>query len=226
MREFVDTALSFPTMVFTITTIFFLGFWIVTTLIGAGVNSLDDFDFDFDSDADIDVDLDADVDLDVEGDSSNGLVRSALEFLGIAGMPILISVNLLSLFAWFISMVLVTVLGGGTLAWLLSIPVLIASFLIGGFLTGRIAKRFAYVFVPTTAARNKQFVGSGCTITTQRVTTNFGQAEVRDDEGGSLIVQVRCPKDNDLTAGDRALIFDLDSATGFFQVAPDKNLVP
>lgn len=228
MRDFLDTAFSFPTAVFTLSTIFFLGFWVVSTVVGAGLNSLDDVDFDFDSDVDVDVDFDADTDIELDSDGSGSLVQSALEFLGIAGMPLLISINLLSLFSWFVSLVAMTVLGGpdSTVGWLLGIPVLIGSFLVGGFITGRIAKRFAHVFVPTVALRRRQLIGTVCTITTQRVTADFGQAEVRDEEGGSLIVQVRCAKANELGSGDRALIFDLDVDSGVFQISPDKSLAP
>ena len=59
---------------------------------------------------------------------------------------------------------------------------------------------------------------------TDRVTAEFGQAEVRDDEGGSLLVQVRCRHDNDFRSGDRALIFDLDRDTGEFQISADRSL--
>jgi len=225
MQEFFDTALSFPAVVFTVSTIFFLGFWVVSTLMGAGMNALDDFDLDFDSD--VDVDLDADTDLDLEGDGG-GLLRGALAFLGITGMPLLISINLLSLFSWVFAMIAMTVLGGSdsAIGWLLGIPVLLGSFLLGGFLTGRIAKKFSHVFIPTLAIRKRQLVGKACTITTQRVTADFGQAEVRDEEGGSLLVQVRCAKANDLSAGDRALIFDLDADSGVFQISPDTSLAP
>ena len=224
MQQFFDTAFSFPAVVFTASTIFFLGFWTVSTVIGAGMNALDDFDLDFDADSDIEVDGGSDVDIDA--DSSGGLLRAALEFLGVTGMPLLISINLLSLFSWVIVMIGVTVLGGSdaSVGWLLGIPLLIGSFLAGGFLTGRLAKRFAHVFVPTQALRRRQLVGSVCTITTQSVTSTFGQAEVRDEEGGSLLVQVRCAKENDLRAGDRALIFDLDADAGIFQISPDRDL--
>lgn len=228
MREFLDLATSFPVVVFSISTIILLGFWVVSTLAGAGLNALDDFDFDFDSDTDIDLDVDVDSDLDLDSDSTGGLLRSALEFLGITGMPLLLALNLLSLFAWFISYVAMTLLGGSdsTIGWLLAIPVLVGSFLVSGFLTGRIAKRFAHVFVPTVALKHRELVGGVCTITTQRVTADFGQAEVRDDEGSSLIVQVRCAKENDLQAGDRALIFDLDKEAGIFHISADKSLAP
>lgn len=229
MREFADVALSFPTAVFTISTIFFLGFWVVTTLLGAGVNALDDLDFDLDAEVDVDVDLDTDVDTDLDADGDGGgFLRSALAFLGITGMPILISINLLSIFSWLISLIMMTIIGdvSGGVAVLVGLLVLGGSFLGGGFFTGRIARRFAHVFVPTLALRRRQLVGSACTITTQTVSAEFGQAEVRDDEGGSLIVQVRCAKANELGAGDRALIFDLDADTGVFHISPDKSLAP
>lgn len=228
MRDLVEAALSFPTVVFTITTIFFFGFWVVATLLGAGVNALDDLDFDFDTDVDADLDVDVDADVDVDSDGSGGLLRSALAFLGITGMPILISVNLLSIFSWLTSLIMMTIIGdvSGGAAVIVGLLVLGGSFLGGGFVTGRIAHRFAHVFVPTLAIRRRHLVGSACTITTQHVTAEFGQAEVRDDEGGSLIVQVRCAKANDLGAGDRALIFDLDADSGVFQISPDKSLAP
>lgn len=228
MREFLDLATSFPVVVFSISTIILLGFWVVSTLAGAGLNALDDFDFDFDSDTDVDLDVDVDSDLDLDSDSTGGLVRSALEFLGITGMPLLLALNLLSLFAWFISYVAMTILGGAdsTIGWLLGIPVLLGSFLLSGFVTGRLARKFAHVFVPTMALKQRELVGSVCTITTQRVSEDFGQAEVRDGEGGSLIVQVRCAKANDLQAGDQALIFDLDKEAGIFHISADKSLAP
>lgn len=224
MREFLDIATSFPVVVFSISTFILLGFWVVSTLAGAGINALDDLDLDLDAETDIDVDGD----IELDSDSTGGLVRSALDFLGITGMPLLLALNLLSLFAWFIAYVAMTILGGSdsTIGWILGIPVLIGSFLVSGFITGRIARKFAHVFVPTLAAKQREFVGSVCTITTQRVTATFGQAEVRDSEGGSLIVQVRCDKENDLQAGDRALIFDLDKTAGIFQISPDKSLAP
>lgn len=228
MREFLDTAASFPTVVFSVALIFFLGFWIVSTLMGAGLNALDDFDFDFDSDADVDLDIDVDADLDVEVDaaSSRSMLRGLLEFMGIAGMPLLLALNLIALFSWATSMLVMTVIGGvnGVVGIVVAIAVLLGSFIVGGFITGRIASRLSTVFRPTPALRHRELVGSTCTVTTSKVTADFGQAEVRDTEGSSLIVQVRCEKDNALGAGDRALIFDLDKETGVFHVSADTTL--
>lgn len=228
MQDFLDIAFSFPTVVFTVSTILFLGFWTVTSLIGAGADAFEDLDFDFDADTDIEIDPGIDTDLDVSGGSggSNSLLRSALEFLGITNMPLLLALNLESLFAWLTSVILMTILGGadGFLGGIVGIGVLIVSFLAGVFVTTRIGRRWAHVFRPTHALRQRELVGSVCTVTTERVSGEFGQAEVRDAEGSSLIVQVRCTKENDLTSGDRALIFDLDTDSGVFTISPDKSL--
>lgn len=215
MENVIETAVSFPAVIFTVSTLFFLGFWLATTLLGAGINSLDDFDFDFDGDVDTDIES--------AGENSGGLLRSSLEFLGITGMPILLALNLMSIFSWAAVMIALMVVGDrGGLA--VGVPLAIGAFLVGGFLTGRIANRFDNVFIPTPAIRRQQLVGRICTITTTKVTGTFGQAEVRDDEGGSLVIQVRAEGTNELTAGDRALIFDLDHDAGVFQVSADTGL--
>ncbi len=218
MSDVIDLAFSLPTIIFTISTVFFLGFWILTTVFGAGVDALDD----------LDIDLDADVDTDVEGGSSGGLLYSALEFLGIAGMPVLLALNLISIFAWGMSMTVMSIAGevSGAAAIATGLLVFFGSFLFGGLVTGRIAQRFSYVLQPTFAIKRRELVGKSCVLTTQRVTADFGQAEVRDDEGGSLIVQVRCPRSNTLGSGDRALIISLDADNGVFEISPDPNLVP
>lgn len=224
MQDFLDIAFSFPTVVYTVSTILFLGFWMLTSLIGAGADAFDDLDFEFDADTDIEIDTD----LDVGGGSggSNNLLRSALEFLGVTNMPLLLALNLESLFAWLTSVVLMTMLSGvdGVLGGAVGVVVLIVSFLAGIFVTTRIGRRWSHVFRPTHALRQRELVGSVCTVTTERVSGEFGQAEVRTADGDSLLVQVRCTKDNDLTSGDRALIFDHDTTSGVFTISPDKSL--
>lgn len=242
MGQFIDIIFSFPTIVFTISTVILLGFWTVMALFGAGMNALDDLDFDFDMDTDIEVDAgvgETDLDLDagtgeadagemVDSSGGGGLVRSLAHLLGLTSMPLLLALNLESLFAWLTSVVATAVLGhsDGTIALLGGLVILVASVAVGVAVTRAIGAQFAYVFTPTRALRQSELVGAVCEITTQRVTADFGQAEVRDAEGASLIVQVRCAKPNDLSSGDRALIFDLDSETGLFSVSPDRSLAP
>lgn len=221
MSEFTNNLVSFPAVIFTVSSLFFLGFWVVTTLIGSGFDSLGELDLDFDTDVDVDLDVDGGADLD--SDSGSGFLRSAMEFLGITGMPILLALNLLSIFAWALSMIAMTVIGevSGTSRLLIGLVVAAASLVGARFLTNRIATRLEPVFIPTRALRRGDLVGSTCTVTTLKVTDTFGQAEVRTAEGDSLVVQVRCDEANELTAGSRTLIFDVDEDSEIFRVSAD-----
>ena len=219
MQDFLDSAFSFPTVVYTVLSIFLIGFWTVTTLVGAGADALDDFDFDLDAETDVDMEVGG-------AESSTSLLRTALEFLGVGNMPLLLALGLESLVAWLTSIVLVTIIGdvSGLAGTIVGILILIGSLLLGIMVTAYIGRRYAHVFQPTYAAKQREFVGSICTITTDKVTASFGQAEVRDDEGGSLLLQVRCRPDNDYRSGDRALIYDLDRETGEFHISADRSL--
>lgn len=218
METFVDTALAFPTVVFTVLLVVSLGVWLVSTVFGAGFDALD-----------IDLPGDVDADVDVDGGEGGGLLRGAFDLLGITGMPVMLGLVLVSLTGWVASMLVMgTVFSDvdGLTLVVVGVAVLIASLVVASLVTGVVNRRYSHVFVPTLAMRNRDLVGRVCTVTTQRVSATFGQAEVRDDEGGSLLVQVRCQADNDLTAGDRVLIYDLESADGTFMVSPDRSIVP
>ena len=221
MQDFLESAFAFPTVIYTVLSIVLIGFWTLTTLIGAGADAFEDVDFDFDADTDVDLDVDVS-----GGAESTGLVRSALEFLGVGNMPLLLALGLESLLAWLTSIILVTLVGDvtGATGTVVNIAILIGSLLLGVWATTWFGRRYAHVFRPTHAAKQREFVGSVCTITTDKVTEGFGQAEVRDDEGGSLLLQVRCRHENDFRSGDRALIYDLDRETGEFHISADRSL--
>lgn len=223
MSEVLNAAVSFPAVIFTVTSVFFLGFWVVTTALGAGLDSLGDIDFD------VDTDVDVDVDAEVESDGgSGGLLRGVLEFLGITGMPVLLGVNLFSIFAWATAMIAQLLIGtdNSLTGVLVGIAILAVAVFAGRALAMRVGKHFDRAFVPSPAPRRRDFVGSLCIVTTQKVTPDFGQAEVRDGEGGSLIVQIRSDKPNNFTTGDQVLIFAVDDELGAFQVAPQPELGP
>ncbi|GAA2650107.1 OB-fold-containig protein [Paractinoplanes durhamensis] len=135
-----------------------------------------------------------------------------LDFAGLGGVPVSVPISLLVVFAWFGSLSGAEFLPG----WLALIGALIAAWLLT-----RIATVLIRRFGPlrTDASRN-DFLGRTCVIQTGRVTSTFGQAEVRADDGSSAIVQVRQAGDDDLHAGTVAVLYDYDSEGEFFWVVP------
>lgn len=208
MSDFLDAIVAWPTVVFTVLVGVSFGFWIVSTVLGFGLDSLD-----------------IDVDGDVDGDS--GSFGSFLDVFGLAGVPIVITLSLASLIGWFTSLVIMEIIGSRT-TWVLAslgLVVFVVSLLVGLVLAGFLAKPLAPLFVSVPAQKRADFVGRTCVVRTQKVTSSFGQAEVTDAEGATLLVQVRCDEPNDFGAGDEAIIFALDDEAEAFQITRDPDLV-
>lgn len=142
--------------------------------------------------------------------------------IGLGGVPVTVTVSVLTVVSWFVSLVGVVITDG--LATPLRVAVGIGVLLIAT-LAGLVAARLVVVplrrlYVTGGEASRDDFVGRECVIRTGRVTDDFGQAEVTAEDGSSAIIQVRQTGEHELTNGRRALIFDYDNNGEFFWVAP------
>ncbi|MEV6636878.1 hypothetical protein AB0M54_39700 [Actinoplanes sp. NPDC051470] len=153
----------------------------------------------------------ADPDTDVDsGEAGDG----PLAFVGLSGVPMSVVFSLLVLFAWFGS------LAGAELLtiplWIVLVAALVAAFIITRVLVALLAR----VWPNGPSASRADFIGLTCVIRTGTVTRTFGQAEVHAPDGSSAIVQVRQTGADTLTAGSRALLYDVDVEGEFFWVVP------
>lgn len=144
--------------------------------------------------------------------------------LGLGGVPVTVTVSVLSVVAWFVSLVGGLFLHGldlGTVVTvLLGVGVLVVAVVAGLFVARLVAAPLRKLYEPVGEASRVDFLGRECVIRTGRVTTDFGQAEVTAADGSSAIIQVRQTGEHELAAGGRALIFDYDMDGEFFWVAP------
>lgn len=153
----------------------------------------------------------ADPDTDVDsGEAGDG----PLAFVGLSGVPMSVVFSLLVLFAWFGS------LAGAELLtiplWIVLVAALVAAFIITRVLVALLAR----VWPQGPSASRADFIGLTCVVRTGTVTRTFGQAEVHAPDGSSAIVQVRQTGADQLTAGSRALLYDVDVEGEFFWVVP------
>ncbi len=183
---------SFPTVAYTIPLGVCLVFWLFG-LFGA----FDFFEFDVDSDVGF---------------------AGILATFGLAGVPITLSFSLLFLFAWTLTLCsaawLLPWLPGGIAYTMAGSAVLIISFVLAVYITGKITRPLSKLFVTHEARSNRSLLAKYCKITSMRVDESFGQATV-EDGGAGLIVSVRAATPNDFKKGDTALIYEYDQ---------DKNL--
>jgi hypothetical protein len=135
------------------------------------------------------------------------------------------------LFGWFFSLVLSDLtdswVAAGTGSFLLGLATAVVALVAASLLTSVAVRPLRRFFVVTTAAERRSLVGRLCRIRTGTVSGRFGQAELVDADGASLVLQVRAVDDNDLRAGDWALIYAYDDGDEVFLVdRADPELAP
>jgi hypothetical protein len=192
MSAFLAAVLSFPTVMFTVSLVLFL-LYATATLLGA---------------ADIEW-LDGLLGVDHVNDS---VLEGALNGLGVAGIPITIYGGVASVFAWLTSYTLDRFLVD---TLLIDSSIGIGSAVAGLLLASVALRPMKRVFVVADGPRRAEIVGRVCTIRSLKVSEEAGTAEV-----GDFIAEVRCFRDNELTLGSKAVVYDYDSDKGIYHVGP------
>jgi hypothetical protein len=160
---------------------------------------------------------------DGDGGHHSGGVWSGL---GLSKVPITISVSVIFLVCWCISLLGMhygsTVIGDG--AWVPGV-MLLGTLVVGIPLSGLIVRPLGGVFALREGKSNKEYVGHTCTITTGRVDDTFGQATVED--GGTVLeIPVRCDRPDVFARGHKALIIDFDTVREAYVVEPVADMLP
>lgn len=196
MASFLAAILAFPTVVFTVLVGLFL-LYALATLLGA-----------------LDIHwLDGVLGIDHAPDS---VFEGALNFLGVAGIPITIFGGVSSVFAWVTSIAATKFLPD-SLA--MSAAILVGSGIAGLVLGGMTVRPMRGIFNTAPAASRKGIVGKICTVRSLRVNETSGTAEVADG-GAGYIAEIRCFRENQLTLGSKAIVYDYDHKNDLYHVGP------
>lgn len=219
MSRLIDISFGFPTIIFTTLLLFSLGYWAIALIFGFA-------DFEVEAELDFESDMSGDVGgADGATDAGTSPINGLLRGLGIHYMPLPLAISVASLAGWALSLAGVWIFSAtGSAGVLLGLVLLLLSFAFGLVVAGRIGRILRPVFEVTPAVRYRDLIGRLCTVRTGRVDDAFGQAEVVDAEKSTHLVQVRCRIDNQLTAGQQALIVDVED-DGLFVVSPDVEAI-
>lgn len=208
MIDFLSAAFSFPTVLWTVPLVLALAYW---TLVMLGALDLDVLDA---------IDLGGEGELDAEGASGGGFLAA----VGLVGVPLTVSLSILALVGWGLTFAAVELLPRMGFGWLVDrvwggLLLVAAVAVVALALTAFAVRPLRPLMTTRLATEHEELIGHYCTITTLGVDERFGQAEVTDHEGATLLVQVRAATPNALRRGARGLLFDYDPASGSFQVA-------
>ncbi len=152
-----------------------------------------------------------------------GAVAGLLAFLRVGKVPVTVVLSVLVLWSW-----LFTFMGsfgilrggfGGILFALAAAVVGVAGLGLAVPATSFTVRPLERLFERETTRVEGTLVGRTCRIRSLRVDRTFGMGEY-DDGAAGLLLQVRCPRDNDLSKGSEALIVGYDRKSGFYQVEP------
>ena len=192
MSAFLAAVLSFPTVVFTVLLSFFV-LYSLATLLGA---------------ADIEW-LGGALGIDDVNDSA---LEHALDALGIAGIPLTIFAGLGSLFAWVASYTADRFLPDTAL---IDGGIGVGAGIAGLLVAAGAVRPLKPLFVEAPGRHRNELVGQVCTIRSLQVNEQTGTAEL-----GDVVAEVRCFRDNKLTVGSSAIVYDYDSEQGTYHVGP------
>ncbi|MEM1177460.1 MAG: hypothetical protein AAGM22_03890 [Acidobacteriota bacterium] len=242
MAEFLDIIFSLPTAVFTWPLMLVALYWTVALAGLFNFEWLDGADAALDSAAGaLDGAIDGAVDGAVQG-AAGGLTKlgdmlpegslesapagaesmpSALHHFGMGGVPRTYTGSLMILFGWIFS-----VLGSyhvpgfqelATRGLWVALLLAAGSLVLATAATAVAIQPLRKAMEAGQGPKRRDLIGQVCTITTQRVDQNFGQAELAD---GSSLIQVRQRDAAELSRGSKAVIFDYDADHEFFWVSP------
>lgn len=203
MEIFLQTALSFPTVLFSFLLCVAILYWCVAAL---GI---------------IEVDL-----LDIEADSAldsvqpEGLAGLLLR-LGLSGVPVTLVLTLLFFFAWsvsyFIELLLLSYLPLGFLRYPLGLIVAVAALVVAVPVSAALCKPLRPLFLKLEATSSTSVLGQTAVVRSGRVTLSHGEA-VLENGGAGLILRVRADEARDFKRGDRVVLLEYLEAEHAYRV--------
>jgi hypothetical protein len=207
MTEFLQTSLTFPTLVYSILLAFCVVYWLLAATGLADVDALDGL---LGSDGD-------------GGDASDS--AGLLAKLGLGGVPIMVVLALLSLFGWlcsyFVQLLLLQHLPG-PLRLLGGIATLMGALVPGVFVTSLLLRPVRKLIVRLRPPVPPSLLGRVGTVISPEVDARQGRAEFADG-GAGLILQVRTAEPTTFLRGDRVVLLEHNPVANTYLVISESQ---
>ncbi|MGQ7956621.1 hypothetical protein ACUTAF_02695 [Pseudomonas sp. SP16.1] len=208
MELFLQTALSFPTALYSFLLCVAVIYWLV---VAAGLLEVDL--------------LDVEADSVMEGGQTEGLA-GLLYKLKVDGVPVTLVLTLLFFFAWFVSyfveLWLLRHLPLGLLRYPLGLLVIVGALFPAAPLCAAICRPLRPLFRKAEAASSKSVLGQVAVVRSGRVTARHGEA-VLEDGGAGLILRVRADEALGFKRGDRVVLLEYLAAEHAYRVITEEE---
>lgn len=219
MEQFLINITSFPTAIYSVLIVICLFFWLATVL---GMSEFESFDGDVDF-------VDG---LDIEGMESGdnsfmATLSGILVKFGLVGVPLTISITILSIVGWLISYYTVHFVmpfeSGSIMRYVVGLPVFLITLYVSAKLTALFIRPLRPFFDNSQQDTEKYILGQTALVRTSRVDDGFGEA-VLEDGGAGLILKVRATGSEKFKAGDRVVLFEkIDIENNVYRVISEDD---
>ena len=207
MTEFLQTALTFPTLLYSILLAFCAIYWLLASTGLVDIDALDGF-------------------LGGDGDSHHASESvGLLARLGLGGVPIMIVLTVLSFFGWlstyFVHLLVLQYLPT-PLRLIGGIVILIAALAPGVFVTSLLLRPVRKLMVKLRPPMAPSLLGRVGTVISPEVDGRQGRAEFADG-GAGLILQVRVAPPARFIRGDRVVLLEHDTTANTYLVISESQ---
>lgn len=207
MTEFLQTALTFPTLLYSVLLAFCVIYWLLAATGLMDLDALDGL-------------LGDDGDSHHASDSAGLLAR-----LGLGGVPIMIVLTVLSFFGWtvtyFVHLLVLQHLPA-PLRMLGGIATLVGALVPGVFVTSLLLRPVRKLMVKLRPPVAPHILGRVGTVISPEVDGNQGRAEFADG-GAGLILQVRVAPPGRFLRGDRVVLLEHDATANTYLVISESQ---
>jgi hypothetical protein len=207
MTEFLQTALTFPTLLYSVLLAFCVIYWLLAATGLMDLDALDGL-------------LGDDGDSHHASDSAGLLAR-----LGLGGVPIMIVLTVLSFFGWtvtyFVHLLVLQHLPA-PLRMLGGIATLVGALVPGVFVTSLLLRPVRKLMVKLRPPVAPSILGRVGTVISPEVDGNQGRAEFADG-GAGLILQVRVAPPGRFLRGDRVVLLEHDATANTYLVISESQ---
>lgn len=203
MEEFLRIALSFPTLVMSICLAVLMVLWLITAL---GV-------FQFET-------LDGWILPDSEGMQPEGLGGMLLK-LGLNGIPLMVVLTLVVLFAWvlsyFVQFLLLDLLPWAWLRWLLGAGAMLVILVAAVLATALVLRPFRHAMSRLAPAEPRSLIGMTAIVRSAQITSQQGRVDVADG-GAGLILNARSAGGQVHHRGDAVVLIEYFESENAYRV--------
>lgn len=208
MLLFLETTLSFPTVVFTMLLAIAVLYWLLAATGLVEIDALDGL-------------LGADM---ADGGGEPAGITGPLLRYGLDGIPITLIFTTLVFVAWLLSyfadLMLIRHLPFAPVRWGAGIAVMVGALLVAVPVTGIALRPLRRVFAKLKPAPMRSFIGMPGVVRSPDVTATHGTATV-EDGGAGLVMQVRDDVPGRFKRGDRVVLIEYVADTNIYRIVGD-----